>query len=86
MANVKLTVVESKCRNGYCKKGDNYIVDDLCPPICHELWNCMYPLIYALQNGADLDYGEMRSQQFDVKCPDGGRVLVHGERIENLTH
>ena len=58
MANVKLTVVESKCRNGYCKKGDNYIVDDLCPPICHELWNCMYPLIYALQNGADLDYGE----------------------------
>lgn len=83
MANVKLTVVESKCRNGYCKKGDNYIVDDLCPPICHELWNCMYPLIYALKNGADLDYREMRSPQFDVKCPDDGRVLVHGERIEN---
>jgi uncharacterized repeat protein (TIGR04076 family) len=82
MSKVKLTVVESKCRCGYCKKGDNYIVDDLCPPICHELWNCMYPLVYALLNGADLDYGEIRFPQFDVKCPDGGRVWVHGERIE----
>lgn len=82
MAKVRLTVVESKCRCGYCKKGDIYIVDDLCPPICHELWNCMYPLVYALQNGAILDYGEIRSPQFDTKCPDGGRVWVHGERIE----
>ncbi len=55
MAKVKLTVVESKCRCGYCKKGNSYIIDDLCPPICHELWNCMYPLVYALQNGANLD-------------------------------
>lgn len=82
MAKVRLTVLESNCRCGYCKKGDNYIVEDLCPPICHELWNCMYPLVYALQNGANLDYGNIRSPQFDVKCPDGGRVLVHGERIE----
>lgn len=82
MAKVKLTVVESKCRCGYCKKGDNYIVDDLCPPICHELWNCMYPLVYALKNGASLDYGDIRSPQFNVKCPDGGRVWIHGEIIE----
>jgi len=82
MYKVKLTVLESKCRCGYCKKGDNYIVDDLCPPICHELWNNMYPLVYALKNGANLDYGEIRTPQFDVKCPDGGRVRVHGERIE----
>lgn len=82
MTKVKLTVIESKCRCGYCKKGDIYIVDDLCPPICHELWNCMYPLVYALQNGANLDYGKIHSPQFDVKCPDGGRVCVHGERIE----
>lgn len=75
MAKVRLTVVESNCRSGYCKKGDNYIVEDLCPPICHELWNCMYPLVYALQNGANLDYGNISSPQFDVKCPDGGRVL-----------
>lgn len=43
----------------------------------------MYPLVYALKNGASLDYGEIRSPKFDVKCPDGGRVWVHGELIEN---
>ena len=49
MGKVKLTVTESKCRGGYCKKGDVYIVEDLCPPLCHEFWNCIYPFIYALQ-------------------------------------
>lgn len=81
MIKVKLTVTKSKCRGGYCQKDDEYIVEDLCPPICHELWNCMYPLVYAIQNGADLDYGNSRSAQFDVECPDGARVHVHGERM-----
>ncbi len=79
MGKVKLTVTESNCRGGNCKKGDEYIVGDLCPPICHELWNCIYPFVYALQNGADLDYGNGRSKQFNAKCPDGGRVCIHGE-------
>lgn len=48
MIKVKLTITESKCRGGYCKKGDEFIVEDLCPPICHELWNTIYPLVYAL--------------------------------------
>ncbi|WP_167956574.1 TIGR04076 family protein [Anaerosporobacter faecicola] len=81
MCKVKLTITESKCRGGYCKKGDTYIVDDLCPPLCHELWNSIYPLVYALQNGATLDYGTERSKQFDAKCPDGGRVCIHGEMV-----
>ena len=82
MAKVKLTIMESKCRGGYCKKGDEFIVEDLCPPLCHELWNTIYPSVYALQNGAELDYGDIRAKAFDVKCPDGGRVRVHGEVIE----
>ena len=81
MAKVLLTVTHSNCRCGYCKKGDQYIVEDLCPPICHELWNNIYPSVYALLNGADLDYGIERSKQFDAKCPDEGRVLIHGEVI-----
>jgi len=81
MAKVRLTVVESRCRCGLCKKGDEFIVDDICPPICHEFWNCMYPSVYSLQNGAILDYGDVRSPQFDIKCPDNGKVLVHGELI-----
>ena len=56
MIKVKLTITESKCRSGYFKKGQEFIVEDLCPPLCHELWNNMYPLVYALQNGAELDY------------------------------
>ncbi len=83
MMKVKLTITDSKCRSGYFKKGQEFIVEDLCPPICHELWNNMYPLVYALQNGAKLDYGNTRAKMFDIKCPDSGRVSVHGEVLED---
>lgn len=82
MGKVKLTITESRCRGGYCQKGDEFIVEDLCPPLCHELWHTIYPFVYALQNGAELDYGDGRSRQFDAKCPDGGRVCIHGEAME----
>lgn len=82
MGKVKLSVTESKCRGGYCKKGDIFLIEDLCPPLCHELWNCIYPSVYALLNGAILDYGNCKEKQFDMKCPDGGRVIIHGEYIE----
>lgn len=83
MAKVKLTILESNCRGDYCKKGDTYIVEDLCPPICHELWHSIYPFVYALQNGASLDYGNGRAKAFDAKCPDSGRVWIHGEVIDD---
>ncbi len=79
---VKLTITESECRCGYYRKGDVFLVDDLCPPICHELWNSIYPMVYALRNGAVLDYGEGKAFCFDAKCPDGGRVRVHGEVLD----
>ena len=82
MSKIKLTVTESCCRSGYHKAGDTFLVEDLCPPLCHELWNRVYPYLFALQNGADLDYGETRSRCFDVRCPDGGRVCIHGEILE----
>ena len=82
MEKIRLTVTESRCRSGYHKAGDTFIVEDLCPPLCHELWNTIYPMVYALQNGAELDYGETRSKQFDAKCPDAGRVCIHGEVVE----
>ena len=82
MAKVKLTIMESNCRSGYFKSGEAFIVEDLCPPLCHELWNQIYPYVYALQNGAELDCGETRAKQFDAKCPDGGRVCIHGEVVE----
>lgn len=79
MAKVKLTITESKCRSGYHKKGDTFIVEDICPPLCHELWNTIYPMVYALQNGAELDHGDIRTKAFDAKCPDSGKVSVRGE-------
>ena len=82
MPKVKLTVIESRCREGYCKAGDTFIVEDLCPPLCHELWNAIYPMVFALRNGADLDHGDVRAKVFDGKCPDGGRVVIHGEAME----
>ena len=79
---IQLTVTKSECRCGYLQEGDTFLVEDLCPPLCHELWNCLYPYVFALQNGGDLDYGDSRKKAFDVKCPDGGRVWIHGEPAE----
>ena len=64
------------------KKGQEFIVEDLCPPLCHELWNCIYPYVYALQNEASLDYGDGRAKKFDAACPDEGRVCIHGEVMD----
>ena len=82
MSKVKLTITESDCRSGYHKAGDSFLVEDLCPPLCHELWNGIYPYVFALLNGAELDCGDSRSRSFDAQCPDGGRVRVHGELVE----
>ena len=82
MSKVKITVLSSKCRGGYCKAGDEYVVEDICPPICHELWNGIYPMVYALLNGASLDHGDKRTLSFEAKCPDEGRVTVHAEVID----
>ena len=64
------------------QKWSGFIVEDLCPPLCHELWSNIYPLVYALQNGAELDYGNTRVKKFDAYCPDECRVHVHGELVE----
>ena len=79
---VKLTVLRSNCRSGYFKAGDEFVVEDICPPLCHELWNRAYPYVFALQNGGDLDCGEVRAKRFEVQCPDEGRVLIRGEVVE----
>ena len=81
MPKVKLTITESACRCGYHRAGDTFLVEDLCPPLCHELWNVIYPCVFALRNGGELDCGETRSRTFEAKCPDGGRVCVRGEAV-----
>lgn len=81
MGKVKLTVLSGSCRCGTRKTGDPFPVGDLCPPICHGLWNCAYPMVYALRNGADLDFGTKKETAFCVKCPDEGRVILRGEAI-----
>lgn len=83
MRKVKLTITESRCRGGYFQAGQTFLVEDLCPPLCHELWNSIYPSVYALLNGADLDRGEGRAKAFDARCPDEGRVCIRGELAED---
>lgn len=79
---VELTIIESKCRSGYHKAGDRFVVEDLCPPICHELWQCIYPSVYVLLNQGDLDYGNERAHKFTFRYPDNGRVLVEGRLLK----
>ena len=82
MPKLKLTVTESRCRSGLYQKGEVFVVEDLCPPLCQELWHNIYPYVFALRNGAELDRGDTRERSFDAACPDGGRVKIHGEIIE----
>ena len=82
MAKVKLTITNSNCRCGYFKQGQEFIVEDICPPLCHELWNYIYPYVFALLNGATLDCGDIRTKTFDAVCPDESRVTIHGELME----
>ena len=81
--NVRLTVLESRCRAGLCAEGDTFVVEDVCPPLCHELWSVIYPQVFALKNGAALDHDEERVFFFEASCPDGGRVKIRGERIDS---
>ena len=60
MPKVRLTITGSNCRSGYFHEGQEFIVEDLCPPLCHELWNNIYPSVYALLNGGCLDHGSVR--------------------------
>ncbi len=83
MAKVKLTVMQSSCRCDYFYEGQTFIVEDLCPPLCHELWNGIYPFVYALLHGATLDCGTGKTKAFDAECPDNGRVRIHGELVED---
>ncbi|SHO45512.1 TIGR04076 family protein [Anaerocolumna xylanovorans] len=83
MEKVKLTITASTCRGGYHRKGEEFLVEDICPPLCHELWNCIYPSVYTILNGGVLDYGNSKSRCFDAKCPDGGRVCIHGEIVSD---
>lgn len=76
---VKLTIIESQCRCDCHKEGDIFFVEDVCPPICHELWQNIYPSVYALLNNGDLDLDERRAKKFSLRCPDNGRVLISGE-------
>ncbi len=82
MKRVKLTILESRCRAGVHHEGQEFIVGDTCPPVCHELWQCIYPQVYALANGGDLDSDKDRAKWFSMTCPDSGRVLVLGKLFE----
>ena len=83
---VKLTITESRCRSGFHKKGDEFIIDEdktICPPICLELWHYAYPYVWALLNGAEDDRPDgSRGKETNVICPDEGRVHLHIEVIE----
>lgn len=82
MSKIKITIIKSDCRCGYFQAGQEFIMEDLCPPLYHKLWNSIYPYVFALQNGADLDHGTTRAKAFDAICPDQGRVVIHGEAVE----
>ena len=83
MPLVRITVTHSECRCGYCREGDTFLVEDVCPPICMELWHAAYPYVFALRHGASLDCGKTRRRSFEVQCPDGGRVRIRGEAVED---
>ena len=83
MSKVKLTILESRCRAGLHRQGQEFVVEDTCPPLCHELWQCIYPQVYALIQGGVLDCGNEKGRSFSMRCPDEGRVWIKGQVIED---
>lgn len=59
-------------------KRQEFVAEDLCPPLCRELWNGICPLVYALCNGAVLHHKNIGAKIFGAECPDEGRVSIHG--------
>lgn len=59
-------------------KRQEIVAEDLCPPLCRELWNGICPLVYALCNGAVLHHKNIGAKIFGAECPDEGRVSIHG--------
>lgn len=82
MKMVRITVTESRCRENLSVAGDEFWVENTCPPLCHELWGVIYPQVFALLNGATLDHGEDRVRFFEAACPDGGRVKIRCEVVD----
>lgn len=82
MCHVKLTILESQCPTGLHKAGQEFVVRDTCPPVCHELWQCIYPQVYALYNGVKLD-PDKRPNWFSLSCPKDGRVVVMGKLFDD---
>ena len=82
---VKITITESRCRSGFHRKGEEYIIDDaVFPPICMELWHYAYPYVWAFLNGAEDDTPDGgRGTYTNVICPDEGRVHMLIEAIED---
>lgn len=81
MKKVKITVLSACCRCDLHRAGEEFIVGEICPPVCAELWHRAYPYVFALQNGAELDCGDSKARSFTVSCPDEGRVKLKGELI-----
>ena len=80
MCQIKLTILESRCPQH--QEGQEFTVKELCPPLCHELWQCIYPQVYALSSGGKLDPEGRRADWFSIRCPGEGRVVVMG-KLEN---
>lgn len=60
------------------KKGQEFVSEDLCPPLCRELWNGICPLVYALLNRAVIRYRNVHTKTPESEYPDEGRESIHG--------
>lgn len=73
MAKVKLTITKNNCTCGYYEDNQEFIIGDLCPPICSDVWYEMYPVILALQK----DGIYKGKTEFDFDCKTEGKVGIH---------
>ncbi len=80
---VKITILESRCRLGTCKKGDEYVFWDVCPPVCAKLWGLMWPEVLKLHNGGEVETERGPAKWFEADCPDGSFVRARAETVED---
>ena len=78
MSKVLLTVTQSRCRCGYSKAGDTFAVEDLCPPICHELWNNLR-LCMRYKTGRHWTMGTAKRDALTQCVPTGAEYMFTGK-------
>ncbi|MFQ5507523.1 MAG: TIGR04076 family protein [Planctomycetota bacterium] len=76
---VKIHITESDCK--YHQVGDEFLMQKLSPPLCHEALVAFYPQIFSLLHGGTVEHDKHDGLCCMKRCPDRGRLEARIELV-----